>query len=224
MTIEELNHLGQPGFVDAVGWVFEHSPWVAERRWRRRPFGSLDDLVAAMTAELEKGTDEELLALLRAHPDLGSRARMTDASRNEQEGAGLDSLAPAEFARLHELNAAYRTKFRVSFPLCRERCDEARYSRSPRGADPGVPRGRSQRGVAPGAAHRPLSSRGHAFMNTFASGAKSSYYGKGDVIVYRLHRGGRVPAGGSAVFGASVLMLLYGEAFWPTYTSGDNTR
>ena len=60
-------------------------------------------------------------------------------------------------------------------------------------------------------------------MNTFASGAKSSYYGKGDVIVYRLHRDGRVPAGGSAVFGASVLMLLYGEAFWPTYTSGDNT-
>lgn len=60
-------------------------------------------------------------------------------------------------------------------------------------------------------------------MNTFASGAQSSYYGKGDVIVYRLQRDGRVPAGGSAVFGANVLMLLYGEAFWPTYTSGDNT-
>ena len=25
------------------------------------------------------------------------------------------------------------------------------------------------------------------------------------------------------MFGASVLMLLYGDAFWPTYTTGDNT-
>ena len=60
-------------------------------------------------------------------------------------------------------------------------------------------------------------------MNTFASGPKGSYYGKGDVIAYRLNRDGRAPKGHSPVFGASVLMLLYGEAFWPTYTTGDNT-
>lgn len=47
---------------------------------------------------------------------------------------------------------------------------------------------------------------------------KSTYYGKGDVIVYRLHRDGSAP-----VFGASVKMLIYGHAFWPTYTTGDNT-
>jgi urate oxidase len=57
----------------------------------------------------------------------------------------------------------------------------------------------------------------------FASGRKQHYYGKGDVIVYRLIRDGSVPAGRSAVFGASVLMLVYGDAFWPTYTEGDNT-
>src|SRR3954469_4678659 len=60
-------------------------------------------------------------------------------------------------------------------------------------------------------------------MNTFASGPKRSYYGKGDVIVYRLDRDRRVGDHRSPVFGASVLMLLYGEAFWPTYTTGDNT-
>jgi urate oxidase / 2-oxo-4-hydroxy-4-carboxy-5-ureidoimidazoline decarboxylase len=60
-------------------------------------------------------------------------------------------------------------------------------------------------------------------MNTFASGPKRHYYGKGDVIAYRLKRDGRVPAGRSPVFGASVLMLVYGEAFWSTYTTGDNT-
>jgi urate oxidase len=60
-------------------------------------------------------------------------------------------------------------------------------------------------------------------VNTFASGPKHHYYGKGDVIAYRLNRDGRAPAGHSPVFGASVLMLVYGEAFWPTYTTGDNT-
>jgi urate oxidase / 2-oxo-4-hydroxy-4-carboxy-5-ureidoimidazoline decarboxylase len=60
-------------------------------------------------------------------------------------------------------------------------------------------------------------------MEHFTSGWKRNYYGKGDVIVYRLNRDGRVPAGANAVFGAKVLMLLYGDAFWPTYTTGDNT-
>lgn len=115
MTLQKLNQLGQPEFVDAVGWVFEHSPWVAERAWRWRPFGSLDELHAAMVAELEAGTSEEQLALLRAHPDLGSRARMTGASSAEQAGAGLDSLTPGEFARLHELNTAYGATFGFPF-------------------------------------------------------------------------------------------------------------
>ena len=60
-------------------------------------------------------------------------------------------------------------------------------------------------------------------METFASGEKRNYYGKGDVIVYRLNRDGKTKAGASPVFGANVKMLLYGEVFWPTYTKGDNT-
>ena len=58
-------------------------------------------------------------------------------------------------------------------------------------------------------------------MQQFASGWKHNYYGKGDVIVYRLRRDGHSPC---PVFGASVTMLLYGDAFWPTYTTGDNTN
>ncbi len=60
-------------------------------------------------------------------------------------------------------------------------------------------------------------------MEQFASGWKRNYYGKGDVIVYRLQRDGRSTEQRSAVFGANVLMLVYGDAFWPTYTTGDNT-
>ena len=60
-------------------------------------------------------------------------------------------------------------------------------------------------------------------MERFASGWKRSYYGKGDVIVYRLNRDGNAATGGSPAFGAKIKLLVYGEAFWPTYTEGDNT-
>ena len=60
---------------------------------------------------------DEQLALLRAHPDLGSRARMTAASTGEQAGAGLDRLTLDEFERLLQLNQAYREKFGFPFLL-----------------------------------------------------------------------------------------------------------
>ena len=60
-------------------------------------------------------------------------------------------------------------------------------------------------------------------MARFASGSKRHYYGKGDVIVYRLNRDTAGAPLQQPVFGANVLMLVYGKAFWPTYTTGDNT-
>jgi urate oxidase len=59
-------------------------------------------------------------------------------------------------------------------------------------------------------------------VHQFASGVKRHYYGKGDVIVYRLNRDGDTRPGQSPVFGATVTLLLYGDAFWQTYTAGDN--
>jgi urate oxidase/2-oxo-4-hydroxy-4-carboxy-5-ureidoimidazoline decarboxylase len=60
-------------------------------------------------------------------------------------------------------------------------------------------------------------------MGQFASGWKRSYYGKSDVIVYRLNRDGKAAEGGSSVFGANITILVYGDAFWSTYATGDNT-
>ena len=60
-------------------------------------------------------------------------------------------------------------------------------------------------------------------MNSFASGSKGSYYGKGDVTAYRLTRDGSEPAGANPVFGVNAKILIYGEAFQATYTTGDNT-
>jgi OHCU decarboxylase len=117
MTIGAVNLLDQAGFVATLGWIFEHSPWVAERAFDARPFSSLDALHAAMTEQVERATFAERLALLKAHPDLGARARLSQASTEEQAGAGLDSLTPGEFEQLQRLNAAYRSRFGCPFLL-----------------------------------------------------------------------------------------------------------
>jgi 2-oxo-4-hydroxy-4-carboxy-5-ureidoimidazoline decarboxylase len=115
MTSEALNALDRAHFVETVGWVFEHSPWVAERAWAVRPFPNVDALHGAMVDQVEQASAEEQLALLRAHPDLGTRARVSDASAAEQAGAGLDQLTSTEFERLLALNKAYRDKFGFPF-------------------------------------------------------------------------------------------------------------
>ena len=101
----------------ALGWIFEDSPWVAERAWARRPFANIDELHDAMTSAVAAATFDAQLALLRAHPDLGARARMSRASTTEQAAAGLDRLSDDEFERLQRLNAAYREKFGYPFLL-----------------------------------------------------------------------------------------------------------
>ena len=117
MTVAELNTCDRDAFVTALGWIFEDSPWVAERAWTRRPFRSLDELHAAMTDIVRAASEHEKLTLLRAHPDLGTRARVSAASAGEQKGAGLDALTSAEFARLQRLNDDYRTRFGFPFLL-----------------------------------------------------------------------------------------------------------
>ena len=115
MTIHAFNSLDHAGFMHAIAWIFEHSPWVAERASAVRPFESIDALHLALVGQVEHASEAEQLALLRAHPDLGTRARMSDASTAEQSGAGLDRLTPQEFGRLQTLNAAYRDKFGFPF-------------------------------------------------------------------------------------------------------------
>ena len=115
MKIEAADEMDRQHFIDALGWLFENSPWVADRAWSHRPFASLDELSAAMVAQVEAASTAEQLALLCAHPDLGTRARVSTVSADEQAGAGLDRLTPDEYRRLLQLNTAYREKFGFPF-------------------------------------------------------------------------------------------------------------
>lgn len=98
-----------------LGGVFEHSPWVAEGAWSRRPFASLDALHAAMMDVVRAAPREQQLALVRAHPELAGReageGTLTADSSSEQGRLGFTRLSRAELERMKRLNAGYREKF-----------------------------------------------------------------------------------------------------------------
>ncbi len=108
-------------FVAALGGVFEHSPWIAERAYDAAPFESVDTLHAAMLAALTHATDDEKLALIRAHPELAGKeaaaGTLTSESTSEQASAGLDRCTPEELARLRHGNRAYRENFGFPFVM-----------------------------------------------------------------------------------------------------------
>lgn len=101
--------------LDDVRGVFEHSPWVAERAWKRGAFRSADELHAAMMAVVREASRAEQLALIRAHPELaGAEAaagRVTPDSTGEQGRLGFTSLNREEVLSMQALNRAYRDKF-----------------------------------------------------------------------------------------------------------------
>jgi 2-oxo-4-hydroxy-4-carboxy-5-ureidoimidazoline decarboxylase len=117
--VADVNSMTAQAFRERLGGVFEHSPWIAERAFARRPFADVAALHAAMVDVVRAASPDEQLALLRAHPELGgSQARsgaLTAASSAEQKSAGLTALEPDDSARLARLNAAYRNRFGFPF-------------------------------------------------------------------------------------------------------------
>ena len=114
-AIAQLNQMTQDEFVAALGAIFEETPAIARQAWEKRPFADIADLHQQMVNEMNAMSRDEQLALIQAHPDLGSKTKMAEASVNEQAGAGLDRLSPEEYERFHSLNQAYQEKFGFPF-------------------------------------------------------------------------------------------------------------
>ena len=115
LTVAELNEVDSEIFVDILGEIYETSPWVAERASEARPFDSVDEIQETMKRVVRSATREKKLELLRAHPDLGERTEMTDASKKEQASAGLDQLSEEQYEAFQRLNEQYREKFGFPF-------------------------------------------------------------------------------------------------------------
>ena len=118
MDAVEASRLDRDAFVARFGGVFEESPWIAAAAWAARPFGSTGELHAAMVRVVREAPREERLALIRAHPDLGTKARIGAESTREQATAGLDRLTPRQFERITALMAAHRERFGFPFVVC----------------------------------------------------------------------------------------------------------
>ncbi|MBY5769287.1 2-oxo-4-hydroxy-4-carboxy-5-ureidoimidazoline decarboxylase [Rhizobium leguminosarum] len=114
--------MSREDFVSRFGGVFEHSPFIAERAYDTghvtEPL-TATGVHASLTAVFRAASPQERLGVLSAHPDLAGRlaiaCELTEDSRKEQSGAGLDRLSPAEHARFTELNSAYVEKFGFPF-------------------------------------------------------------------------------------------------------------
>ena len=125
MTLSDLNAASKDDFVAALGNIFEYSPWIAEQAAASRPFAGVNALFAAMKQVVDSVPAEQLLALIKVHPDLANKtqraAGLTAESDAEQNSVGLDRLSDAEFEAFERVNNAYRTKFGFPYIVCARR-------------------------------------------------------------------------------------------------------
>jgi len=115
ITIEQLNEKSSFRFIELLGDIFEHSPWIAEKVETEKPFHSIQQLHEKMVEIVKNATYEQQLALMKAHPNLGERVKMTKESKIEQQSAGLNNLTEEEYVHFVKLNQAYMDKFGFPF-------------------------------------------------------------------------------------------------------------
>jgi 2-oxo-4-hydroxy-4-carboxy-5-ureidoimidazoline decarboxylase len=122
LSLAYLNTCSAAEFVSALGHLFEHSPWVADETWPKRPFHDATDLHAQLCATMRGATRQRQLDLINAHPDLAGRLaqqnKLTAESTREQATAGLNRLTDDELGEFQRLNTAYRERFGFPFIIC----------------------------------------------------------------------------------------------------------
>ena len=121
LSIDMVNAMNAEAFRDAFAAIAEKSAWVAAAAGTSRPFADRADAIAAFQDALTGADRQPQLAVLRAHPDLAGRVALAgdleQASKEEQAGAGLDSLSADELARFTDFNTRYRARFGFPFIL-----------------------------------------------------------------------------------------------------------
>lgn len=110
-----VNALSDDEFVAVFGAVLEDSPHLAAAVGEERPFADASALADAFVGAVRALGEDEALALLRAHPELGADRPMAAASVEEQASAGLPDAEAELRARLAAGNAAYRERFGFPF-------------------------------------------------------------------------------------------------------------
>ncbi len=119
MRIDDINECDAARFVELLGGIFEHSPWVARRVYARCPFTDRAELHRKMVDEVNSASLGRQLDLLCQHPELAGReadaGSLTNESKREQAGAGLNQCSAEELAHIKHFNQAYYAKFGFPF-------------------------------------------------------------------------------------------------------------
>ncbi len=121
ISLSSLNQLDHDQFVESLGGIFEHSPWVADMVYENRPFESKTHLHQIMLETVQRSPEFQRMALICNHPELAGKeaaeGTLTSDSRQEQSRAGLDQCSAEELSQLKLLNRAYRDKFDFPFVI-----------------------------------------------------------------------------------------------------------
>ncbi len=121
ITLEQINAATAQDFAALLDGIYEHSPWVAEHAFTKRPFQSLAHLKLALVEAVRDAGAEAQLKLICAHPELAGKAMvsktLTAESTHEQGKAGLTDCTPDELAKIQRLNHDYHAKFGFPFIL-----------------------------------------------------------------------------------------------------------
>ncbi len=121
ISLASLNQLDRDQFIESLGGIFEHSPWVADLVYENRPFDSKAQLHQTMVETVKRSPEFQRMALICNHPELAGKeaaeGTMTDDSQKEQSGAGLNQCSAEELSQLQSLNRSYREKFEFPFVI-----------------------------------------------------------------------------------------------------------
>ena len=120
-TLDHINTAPHAEALELLDGLYEHSPWIADKALRARPFQSLAHLKHTMTVVLKNAGKQAQIDLIRAHPELAGKAMvsqsLTAESTNEQNAAGLTQCTAEEFVTIQQLNNDYNAKFGFPFIL-----------------------------------------------------------------------------------------------------------
>ena len=119
---ERPSEMTQKRFLELYGLIFEHSEWIALGAFKLELGGAHDTATGlhnALARIFRAASKDRRLVVLRAHPDLAGKLaraqRLTQASNDEQAGAGLDALTDKERETFETLNKDYTEKHGFPF-------------------------------------------------------------------------------------------------------------
>lgn len=114
-SVQDINFLKKSEFVSYFQNIFEKTKWIAEKMHTKKPFKNKQKLFTTAITIFKRVSKKQALKILRAHPDLAVKQKLTKESTREQNNAKLNECTPEEFNEFQQLNKEYKQKFGFPF-------------------------------------------------------------------------------------------------------------